>query len=50
MPKNGWIFLIAEPLMIRVETGHYIKGLHTLLNSHFDLRNYQRFDDTLKKI
>ncbi|MBS1513327.1 MAG: hypothetical protein JST86_20995 [Bacteroidetes bacterium] len=38
-----------EPLMIRVETGHYIKGLHTLLNAHFDLRNYQKFDETLKK-
>lgn len=45
-----WVDIFdAEPLMIRVETGHYIKGLHTLLNSHFDLRNYQRFDDTLKK-
>lgn len=45
-----WVDIFdAEPLMIRVETGHYIKGLHTLLNSHFDLRNYERFDDTLKK-
>ncbi len=45
-----WVDIFdAEPLMIRVETGHYIKGLHTLLNAHFDLRNYQRFDDTLKK-
>jgi tetratricopeptide (TPR) repeat protein len=33
--------------MIRVETGHYIKGLHNLLNAHFDLRNYKRFEDTL---
>ncbi|MFN8253424.1 MAG: hypothetical protein U0V75_16260 [Ferruginibacter sp.] len=45
-----WVDIFeAEPLMIRVETGHYIKGLHTLLNSHFDLRNYRQFDLTLKK-
>ena len=45
-----WVDIFDEqPLMVRVETGHYIKGLHTLLNAHFDLRNYQKFDDTLKK-
>ncbi len=45
-----WVDIFdAEPLMIRVETGHYIKGLHTLLNSHFDLRNYNQFDITLRK-
>jgi hypothetical protein len=45
-----WVDIFDEkPLMIRVETGHYIKGLHTLLNAHFDLRNYEKFDDTLKK-
>ena len=45
-----WVDIFdEEPLMIRVETGHYIKGLHTLLNAHFDLRNYQKFDETLKK-
>lgn len=45
-----WVDIFDEtPLMIRVETGHYIKGLHTLLNAHFDLRNYQKFDETLKK-
>ena len=33
--------------MKRVETGHYIKGLHNLLNAHFDLRNYRRFNKTL---
>ncbi len=44
-----WVDIFDEkPLMIRVETGHYIKGLHTLLNAHFDLRNYQKFDSTLK--
>ena len=47
--KNGLIFLHEQPLMIRVETGHYIKGLHNLLNAHFDLRNYRQFEKTLKQ-
>ena len=43
-----WVNLFSEqPLMIRVETGHYIKGIHNLLNAHFDLRNYPQFDKTL---
>ena len=33
--------------MIRVETGHYIKGIHQLLNAHFDLRNHKKFKETL---
>ena len=42
-----WVNLFAaQPLMIRVETGHYIKGIHNLLNAHFDLRNYPQFDNT----
>ncbi len=45
-----WVDLFAEqPLMIRVETGHYIKGLHNLLNAHFDLRNYRQFEKTLRQ-
>ena len=45
-----WVDLFAEqPLMIRVETGHYIKGIHNLLNAHFDLRNYRAFEKTLKQ-
>ena len=39
----------SQPVMIRVETGHYIKGLHNLLNAHFDLRNFKRFQATLKE-
>jgi hypothetical protein len=38
----------SQPLMIRVETSHYIKALHYLLNAHFDLRNYNQFAKTLK--
>jgi hypothetical protein len=45
-----WVDLFHEqPLMLRVETGHYIKGLHSLLNAHFDLRNYRQFEPTLRK-
>jgi hypothetical protein len=35
--------------MIVVEAGHYIKGLHNLLNAHFDLRNHQQFEVVLKE-
>jgi hypothetical protein len=45
-----WVNLFHEqPLMMRVETGHYIKGMHNLLNAHFDLRNYRQFAVTLKQ-
>src|ERR671912_590174 len=45
-----WIDIFDEqPLMIRVETGHYIKGMHNLMNAHFVLRNYRKFDADLKK-
>jgi hypothetical protein len=45
-----WVDMFhAQPLMIRVETSHYIKGMHYLLNAHFDLRNYRQFATTLKQ-
>ena len=45
-----WVDLFeSQPLMKRVETSHYIKGLHTLLNAHFDLRNYDKFEETLQQ-
>ncbi len=45
-----WVDLFTEhPLMVRVETGHYIKSLHHLLNAHFDLRNHQQFETVLAK-
>lgn len=48
--SQKWVDLFqAEPLMIRVETGHYIKGLHNLLNAHFDLRNFKQFEIALKQ-
>lgn len=45
-----WVDLFhKEPIMIGVETGHYIKGMHNLLNAHFDLRNFKMFDITLRQ-
>jgi len=47
--SQKWVNLFTEePLMVRVETGHYIKGLHNLLNAHFDLRNHAKFEKTLQ--
>jgi len=48
--SQKWVDIFDEhPLMIRVETGHYIKGLHNLLNAHFDLRNYRKFEQVLRQ-
>lgn len=48
--SQKWIDLFDEdPQMVAVETGHYIKGMHNLLNAHFDLRNFQQFNYTLKQ-
>jgi hypothetical protein len=43
-----WVDLFhSNPSMIEVEPGHFIKGMHNLMNAHFDLRNYKKFDETL---
>jgi len=48
--SQKWIDLFeAHPVMKEVETGHYIKGVHTLLNALFDLRYFERFETVLKK-
>jgi tetratricopeptide (TPR) repeat protein len=36
--------------MKRVETGHYIKGLHNLVNAHFDLRSHHKMEQTLAEL
>lgn len=36
-----------EPLMKKVDTPLYIKGLHNLLNAHFVLQNYEKFNGVL---
>jgi hypothetical protein len=48
--SQKWVDLFhAKEVMISVETGHYIKGMHNLLNAHFDLRNFREFDRTLAR-
>ena len=48
--SKKWINLFDdEPNMINVETGHYVKGMHTLLNALFNLRNFQQFQIVLKR-
>jgi len=43
-----WVNLFEEePYMIEIETGHYIKGMHNLMGSHFDLGNYEKLKETL---
>lgn len=45
-----WVDLYtSNPLMVSIETGHYIKGMHSLLNAHFALRDYRGFDATLRE-
>ena len=45
-----WVDLFdEEPQMLQVEPAHYIKGMHNLLNAHFDLRNYQQFEAVLEQ-
>jgi len=36
--------------MMEIETAHFIKGMHNLLGAHFDLRNYRKFNETVKEL
>ncbi|HVZ55206.1 MAG TPA: hypothetical protein VG870_00990 [Chitinophagaceae bacterium] len=48
--SQKWVDMFhAQPSMIAVETGHYVKGMHNLLNAHFDLRNFEAFELTLRQ-
>jgi hypothetical protein len=48
--SQKWIDLYEkEPQMVSVETGHYVKGMHNLLNALYDLRYYEKFKDVLHK-
>src|SRR5258708_2043266 len=48
--SQKWLDLFEEqPLMVPVETGHYIKALHNLLNAPFDLPNNPQFELVLRK-
>jgi len=45
-----WVDIFSEyPEMLEIETGNYIKGMHNLLNAHFNLRNFSGFAETLKE-
>jgi hypothetical protein len=45
-----WVDLFVEsPNMIAIESGHYIKGMHNLMGSHFNLGNYKKLESTLKQ-
>lgn len=49
--NQKWVDLFEnEPSMIGVEMSHYLKGYHNLLNAHFDLRNYEKFDQVLRHL
>jgi hypothetical protein len=44
-----WVNLFeAQPFMTPLEPAHYIKGMHNLLNAHFALRNFSKFDSTIQ--
>lgn len=48
--SKKWIDLFDdEPNMVNVETGHYVKGMHNLLNALFNLRNFHQFQIILKR-
>ena len=48
--SKKWVALFdKEPMMITVETGHYIKGMHNLLTANFNLRNFKQFDNYLSR-
>lgn len=45
-----WVNLYrTQPHLTAIETGHYIKGMQALLNSHFDLRNHKAHEEVLQE-
>ena len=43
-----WVDLFEQEENMKVnETAQYIKGLHNLISAHFDLRNFQKLNDTI---
>ncbi|MCO6498311.1 MAG: hypothetical protein J5I50_11695 [Chitinophagaceae bacterium] len=45
-----WTEVFAEyPEMLCIETENYLKGMHNLLNAHFNLRNFEGFKKSLEE-
>jgi hypothetical protein len=43
-----WVNLFeSEPFMKKIEPGQYIKALHNLVSAHFDLNNFDKFEEAL---
>ena len=46
--SQKWVDIFdKEENMKIVETAQYIKGLHNLITSHFDLKNFQKLNETI---
>lgn len=46
-----WVDLFTDhPVMIGVESSHYIKGLHNLASAQFDLQNHKKFLEVLRQL
>jgi len=44
-----WVDLYQEEKqMLAIETAHYIKGMHNLMGSHFNLTNHKKLTETLQ--
>ncbi len=47
--SQKWVDLfMRNQIMQQFETPNFIKGLHNLLNAHFNLRNFKGFNKTIK--
>ncbi|HET9430572.1 MAG TPA: hypothetical protein VFO70_05315 [Chitinophagaceae bacterium] len=45
-----WVNLFEEyPAMLQTETAIYIKGMHNLMGSYFDLMNHKKLADAIKR-
>ncbi|MDE3235615.1 MAG: hypothetical protein KGO81_06630 [Bacteroidota bacterium] len=44
-----WVDLFEEmPVMKNIEAVQYIRGMHNLLGAHFNLNNYEKFNEAIK--
>ncbi len=47
---NKWVALFEESqVMMTIEAGQYIRGMHNLLGAHFNLNNFDKFEIDLAK-